>query len=87
MIGSDLDCGFDLVLISVDGDLVWLRVCSSSCSLDTNVAIYLPKALTTLPSYLPIYLAKTLTTLPILHNVHSKALTKLANIHQCIKIE
>ena len=51
------------------------------------IAIYLSKALTTLPSYLPIYLAKACTTLPILHNVHSKALTTLANIHQCIKIE
>ena len=51
------------------------------------IAIYLSKALTTLPNYLPIYLAKALTTLPILHNVHSKALTVLANIHQCIKIE
>ena len=65
-------------IVWVDGDLVWFRVCSSSCSLDS----YLPKALTTLPRYLPIYLAKALTTLPILHNVHSKALTTLANIHQ-----
>ena len=51
------------------------------------IAIYLSNALTTLPSYLPIYLAKALTALPILHNVHSKALTTLANIHQCIKFE
>ena len=51
------------------------------------IAIYLSKTLTILPNYLHIYLAKALATLPILHNVHSKALTTLANIHQCIKIE
>ena len=67
-----------VVLVRVDGDLVWF--CHALL-----IAIYLAKALTTLPSYLPIYLAKALTTLPILHNVHSKALTTLANIHQYLQ--